>query len=63
MATVSVRPSPRAVRADLARGVAVAASLSHPSILPDPYPRPTNGILVAMTVMVATLASRGSSAM
>jgi hypothetical protein len=27
------------------------------------YPRPAKGILVAMTVMVATFASRGSSAM
>jgi hypothetical protein len=29
----------------------------------EAYPRPAKGILVAMTVMVATFASRGSSAM
>ncbi len=30
---------------------------------PDPYPRPTSGIFVAMTVMVATFASSGRLAM
>ena len=46
--------------------------LGHPSALSGrcqarshakPYPRPTYGILVAITVMVATLASRGRLAM
>jgi hypothetical protein len=58
-----------ALRRELILTERLRAELEAPtSAPPEPglggsYPRPTNGILVAMTVMAATFASSGSPAM
>lgn len=53
----------RSRRSDGNDDFALLEAIGRATTRADPYPRPTNGIAVAITVMVSTLASSGRLAM